>query len=147
MHKNIASFNTSFDLNNLIKLKIPFYLTRVPAGFPSPADDFIEKKLDLNEHLIKKPAATYFVQVEGESMKNAGILSGDILVVDRSLNAGHNTIIVAMLDGEFIVKRLLIRGKKYTLYSDNPDYHDIDISIDHNFEVWGVVTYAIHKTI
>jgi DNA polymerase V len=85
--------------------------------------------------------------VEGESMKNAGILSGDLLVVDRSLNAKHNSIIVAMLDGEFIVKRLLIRGQKYTLYSDNPAYHDIDISIDHDFEVWGVVTYAIHKTI
>ncbi len=88
------------------RYKLPVFLGRLPAGFPSPADDYIEGKLDLNRHLIKHPAATFFVRVTGDSMLEAGIHSGDILIVDRSLEAIDGNVIVASLDGELTVKRL-----------------------------------------
>ena len=88
------------------KYKLPLFISRIPAGFPSPADDYIDKNLDLNESLIKHPAATFFVRVEGDSMVDAGIYSGDILIVDRALETINNKIIVAILDGEFTVKRI-----------------------------------------
>lgn len=123
---------------------LPVFLGRLPAGFPSPADDYIEGKLDLNRHLIKHPAATFFVRVSGDSMIEAGIHTGDILVVDRSLEAVDGNVIVAALDGELTVKRLSKRGQTIRLLPANKDYQPIEIKPQQVFEIWGVVTNVIH---
>lgn len=122
------------------------YAESVPAGFPSPAAYYIEGKLDLNEHLIQNPSATFFVKVSGDSMTRAGIFDGDILILDRSQKAKNSSIIVAALDGEFTVKRLMISDGKLFLYPENPKYKTIQIEENSSFAVWGVVTYVIHKT-
>jgi DNA polymerase V len=124
--------------------ELPLFLARLPAGFPSPAEDYLEGKLDLNEFLIKHPAATFFVKVEGESMINAGIHSGDILIVDRALEATDNKIIVAMLNGEFTVKRMVKRKQKLYLLPESLEYEPVEIKPDMDFQVWGVVAYVIH---
>jgi len=128
------------------KQPLPFFSTSVPAGFPSPAaDEFAESFLDLNDFMIKHPASTFYVRVEGESMRDAGILAGDMLVVDRSLTPTHGRIIVAFLDGEFTVKRLLIEEDAVYLSPENSNYSPIKIKPESVFQVWGVVTYVIHK--
>ena len=124
---------------------IPVASAHVQAGFPSPADDFIEKQLDLNEMMIQHPAATFFVRVEGESMIDAGIQSGDILVVDRSLEPVNGKIVVAIINGEFTVKRLGRKGEKIFLYAENAKYPDICVEPGSDFEVWGIVSFVIHK--
>lgn len=124
--------------------KLPVFIGRLPAGFPSPADDYIEGKLDLNRHLIKHPAATFFVRVTGDSMVEAGIHSGDILIVDRSLEATDGNVIVAALDGELTVKRLYQRAQTIRLLPENKNYQPIDIHPQQSFEIWGVVTNVIH---
>lgn len=131
------------DLTSCVRL--PFYLSRVAAGFPSPADDYVEKKLDLNEHLVKSPAATFFVRVSGESMTKAGIFHGDLLIVDRSLEVKEGSIIVAILNGEFTVKRFIKRDGRMLLAAENDAYQPIEIHPDMDFEVWGVVTNVIHS--
>jgi DNA polymerase V len=123
---------------------LPVFLGRLAAGFPSPADDYIEGRLDLNRHLIKHPAATFFVRVSGDSMIDAGIHSGDLLVVDRSLDAVDGNVIVAALDGELTVKRLSKRGEILRLLPANTDYQPIEILTQQTFEVFGVVTNVIH---
>jgi len=127
------------------RIVLPVYISRVPAGFPSPADDFIEKKLDLNEHLIKNPAATFIVKVSGNSMIGAGIHSGDLLLVDRSLEPGDKKIVVAALDGELTVKRLRQRAGRMYLASENPDYPEVKLEDLADLKIWGVVTFVIHK--
>lgn len=122
----------------------PVWLARVPAGFPSPADDYLEGKLDLNQHLIKHPAATYFVRVTGDSMLGAGIHSGDLLVVDRSLEPADNSVVIAIVDGELTVKRLCTRQGKLWLLPDNDKYLPVEVRED-SLQVWGVVTHVIHK--
>jgi len=122
----------------------PMFCTRISAGFPSPADDYIENSLDLNEYLIKHPAATFFIRVTGESMTGAGINSGDILIVDRSVTAVNGSIIVAVLNGEFTVKRLVRRGSVIILSPENPAYKAMEITNGSEFEVWGVVMHVIH---
>lgn len=129
------------------KLPLPIYLTSVQAGFPSPAEDYLDRTLDLNELLITHPAATFFVRVTGDSMQNAGIFSGDILVVDRSLTASDNKIVVAVVGNEFTVKRLRIHGGKIRLVPENSAYPILEIKEESDFQVWGVVTYVIHKAI
>jgi DNA polymerase V len=124
---------------------LPVFLGRLPAGFPSPADDYIEGKLDLNRHLIKHPAATFFVRVTGDSMIGAGIHSGDLLVVDRSLEAADRHVVVAVLDGELTVKRLFKQQGVLRLLPENLHYQPIEISGQHTFEIWGVVTSVIHS--
>ena len=126
-------------------LELPLYLATVPAGFPSPAEDYIDRKLDLNEHLVRNPAATFFVRVDGDSMRDAGIASGDILVVDRSAEARNDSIVVAALDGELTVKRLRHKNGRLFLVPDNPDYAPLEVAPEASFQVWGVVTYIIHK--
>jgi DNA polymerase V len=116
----------------------------VRAGFPSPADDYIECKLDLNTHLIQHPSATFFVKAAGDSMKNAGIDSGDMLIVDRSLEATHGKIVIAAINGELTVKRLSHQQGKIQLLAENPDYEPILITDDLELVIWGVVTYVIH---
>lgn len=128
-------------------LPLPIYLANVQAGFPSPAEDYLDKTLDLNELLIAHPAATFFVRVTGESMRNAGIFSGDVLVVDRSLEAADNKIVVAIVNGEFTVKRLKIREGRISLVPENPTYPILKMKEESDFQVWGVVTYVIHKAI
>jgi len=123
----------------------PLFLSRVPAGFPSPADDYIEGKLDLNKHLIKHPAATFFVRVIGDSMVEAGIYSGDLLIVDRALEAVDNNIVVAILNGELTVKRMKHVHGQLFLVPENKDYSPIHVLEESDFEIWGVVSSVIHK--
>lgn len=115
-------------------------------SFPSPADDYIEQKLDLNELMVKRPAATFFVRATGDSMLSAGINTGDILVVDRSLKAVNKSIVVAYLNGEFTVKRFLLKNGRQILAPENSKYQSIVILESDDFEIWGVVTYVVHKT-
>ena len=123
---------------------LPLFLARVPAGYPSPADDYMEDRLDLNRHLIKHPAATFFVRASGDSMIGAGIHSGDILVVDRSLEPGNNTVVIAAINGDLTVKRFMKTGGKLLLVPDNSRYRPIEIRDGMDFEVWGVATTVIH---
>ena len=117
----------------------------INAGFPSPADDHIDLDLDLNEHLIKHPAATFYVYARGNSMINAGIYDGDLMIVDRSLDPKLRSIVIAVIDGEFTVKRISRINKQLYLIPDNSDYEPIKITSDMSFEIWGVVTHTIHK--
>ncbi|HDP24837.1 MAG TPA: translesion error-prone DNA polymerase V autoproteolytic subunit [Deltaproteobacteria bacterium] len=127
------------------KLEIPLFTAGISAGFPSPADDFIDRSLDLNEFLVTHPSATFFVRVEGTSMIQAGIHPGDILIVDRALEPLPGSIVVAVLDGEFTVKRFQrVEGKSFLL-AENPDFVPVAIEDRTQVEVWGVVTYVIHK--
>lgn len=126
-------------------LSLPLYEGRVSAGFPSPADDHLETSLDLNQHLIRRPSATFFVRASGESMINAGINDQDILVVDRSLEPGHEDIVIAALNGELTVKRLSLKDRQVKLQPENPRYPVIDITEDMEFLIWGVVTSVIHQ--
>jgi len=132
-------------MDQTTEVNLPLYMTSIEAGFPSPADDYIEGALDLNQHLIKHPAATFFVRVSGESMIKAGIYPGDILIVDRSLEAVDKRIVIAVLDGELTVKRLRIRTCRPSLEPENDRYAPIEIKPDMAFEIWGVVTNVIHK--
>jgi DNA polymerase V len=128
-------------------MPLPLYIANVQAGFPSPAEDYLDKTLDLNELLISHPSATFFVRVAGDSMKGAGIFSGDVLVVDRSLEATDNRIVVAILEGEFTVKRLKLSEGRVSLVPENPAYPILQIKEGSDFQVWGVVTYVIHKAV
>ncbi|OIN99588.1 MAG: hypothetical protein AUJ49_10920 [Desulfovibrionaceae bacterium CG1_02_65_16] len=124
---------------------LPLLLAGVQAGFPSPADDFIDKRLDLNEHLIAHPAATFFVRAVGDSMLGAGIHDGDLLVVDRAVEACAGRVVIAAIGGELTVKRLTRKGDRMLLCPANPDYPSFDVSEREDFEIWGVVTHVIHK--
>ena len=124
---------------------MPFFESTVPAGFPSPADDYLDRELDLNDLIVRHPAATFFVRVAGESMIGAGIHSGDILVVDRAEEPVDNKIVVAVINGEFTVKRLVQDEEGIFLVAENPDFDSIPIRVDSDFSVWGVVTYVIHQ--
>ncbi|HEV2802403.1 MAG TPA: translesion error-prone DNA polymerase V autoproteolytic subunit [Pyrinomonadaceae bacterium] len=123
----------------------PLFLASVSAGFPSPAEDYIEGRLDLNRHLIKHPAATFFVRVAGDSMIGAGIHPGDILVVDRALEPQDSNVVIAVIDGELTVKRISQRHGKLFLVPDNQAYEPLEILEEMEFEVWGVVTSVIHN--
>lgn len=127
------------------RYKLPIFLGRLPAGFPSPADDYLEGKLDITKHLVKHPAATFYVRVSGDSMIGAGIHSGDLLVVDRSLEPKNGNVIVAALDGELTVKRLYQKNGIIRLLPENPQYQPIEIQDGQSFEIWGVVTNVIHQ--
>ena len=107
---------------------LPLYLSPVKAGFPSPADDFIDRKLDLHEYLVHNEAATFFLRAQGDSMTGAGIHDGDLLIVDRSIEAAHDKIVIAALDGELTVKRLQRTKGKVFLAPENPDYPVFDIT-------------------
>ena len=125
-------------------MAIPLFGGKVAAGFPSPADDYVEKNLDLNELLVQKPAATFFVRAQGESMLGAGIHPNDILVVDRSIEAVSGKIVICALNGELTVKRLGRDNEQWQLKAENPDYPDIVIHEELDMVIWGVVTNVIH---
>lgn len=117
----------------------------VPAGFPSPAADHSQKRIDLNDHLVRNPEATFLFRVKGDSMTGAGIFENDTLVVDRSLEAKHNDIVLAVLHNEFTVKRLYRRGGVVKLIAENPLYPPRVLKADEELTVWGVVTFNLHK--
>jgi DNA polymerase V len=123
---------------------VPFYTAFVPAGFPSPAADYTEQRLDLAEYLVRNKSATFIVRAKGNSMEGAGIIDGDFLVVDRSVKPVHNHIVLAVVDGEFTVKRLSLEKGKVTLLAENANFSPIPITEGMRFEVWGVVTFAVH---
>ncbi len=127
------------------KRRQPIFTAKVPAGFPSPAADYEESKLDLNKHLIKNPAATFFVRVTGDSMVKAGIHDGDLLVVDRSIEPRDKNIAVVIVNGQLTVKRIRIRKNKLTLEAENEKYQSQEINEGMEFEVWGVATNVIHE--
>jgi DNA polymerase V len=123
----------------------PLYLSAVAAGFPSPAEDYIDHKLDLHEHLVRNQAATFFVRAAGDSMIQAGIMDGDLLVVDRSLEAVNGNVVIAAVEGELTVKYLAKKNGRIFLVPANEEYPDFDITEQEDALIWGVVTYAIHK--
>jgi DNA polymerase V len=124
---------------------LPLYASVVQAGFPSPADDYIEGELDLNKHLIKHPTATFFVRSAGQSMIKSGIHHGDILVVDRSLEPIHGKIVIAAIDGQLTVKRLHKSSKGTYLMPENDEYEPIKIEENNEVVIWGVVTNVLHE--
>jgi DNA polymerase V len=128
----------------LRQLRLPLFSGKVAAGFPSPADDYVEKTLDLNELLVKKPTATFFARAQGESMLGAGIHPNDILVIDRSIEPVPGKIVVCALNGELAVKRLKRLEDQWVLASENPFYPDIRLNEELDMVVWGVVTNVIH---
>jgi len=133
-------------LNKQTKLELPFLETLIPAGFPSPADDYMEMSLDLNERLIRNPSSTFFAQITGSSMINAGIHDGDLVIIDKSLQPKDDSVLVCIVDGEFTLKRFKKTDNESAyLMPDNPDYEPIKVNQHNNFMIWGVVTYSIHK--
>jgi len=124
---------------------LPFFKGGVRAGFPSPADDYLESNIRLQDLLVEHPAATFLVRIEGDSMKGAGIHDGDIAVVDRALSPAHGKIVVAVVDGDFAVKRLIYRNGSCFLESANPAFPDIEVSESSDNAVWGVVAHVIHR--
>ncbi|WOQ34253.1 translesion error-prone DNA polymerase V autoproteolytic subunit [Acinetobacter baumannii] len=147
--------NQSIVLSDVISIKlvipssqmlIPYALEKINAGFPSPAQDYIDKALDMNEHLIKNETSTFIVKVASLSMLNAGIDIDDELIVDRSLDAKHGDIVVALIDNEFTVKRLMIDETGQWLKAENPDYKDIHLLDGQELLIWGVVTCIIKMT-
>jgi len=133
------------DYESFSRLTIPLFLERVSAGFPSPAEDYIEKTLDLNELCIQHPAATFFVRVQGESMVDAGIFPEDVLVVDRSLRATHGDIVIASLESEMTVKQLHLIPAPVRLLPRNSAYNPITIEGDMVLEIFGVVTNVVRS--
>ncbi|HSY62717.1 MAG TPA: translesion error-prone DNA polymerase V autoproteolytic subunit [Cytophaga sp.] len=124
---------------------IPLADGAVAAGFPSPAGDYIDNKIDIFEYLVQHPIATFYVRVKGNSMINASIHDGDLLVVDRSIEPRNNQIVVAIIDGEFTVKRISKYNNKLYLIPENEKFKPMEITENMGFEVWGVVTFVIHK--
>ena len=124
---------------------ITLYGTPIEAGFPSPVDDHIEESLNLNTYLVRNRAATFFLRASGSSMIDAGIHDGDLLIVDRSIQAGNNRIVIAALEGELTVKRLVRRKNGVFLVPANPSFPEIDITENEYVYIWGVVTYVIHR--
>ena len=127
------------------KFKLPLLTDSVSAGFPSPADDHTEENIDLNEHLISNPFSTFFLRVKGDSMINAGIKDKDLIIVDKSLTARPGNIIIAMIDGEFTIKRLSIRNNELYLKAENHNYPDFRFKNHIDLQIWGVVIYSIHS--
>ncbi len=124
---------------------IPLYGALVAAGFPSPADDFVENDLNLDEYIVKHPAATFFVRVQGSSMINANIFSGDILVVDRTLLPVSGQVVIAALNEELTVKRIKRLGERSWLVAENDLFPSIEVTSEEALMIWGVVTWVLHK--
>ena len=127
------------------RFRIPLLNDSVSAGFPSPADDYTEENIDLNEHLISNPFSTFFLRVKGDSMINAGIKDKDLILVDKSLIAKPGNIVIAMIDGEFTIKRLSIKNDELYLKAENHNYPDFSFKNHIDVQIWGVVIYSIHS--
>lgn len=125
--------------------KLPLFSSRPQAGFPSPGDDHIERILDINDLVVKNPASTFFVRVEGDSMIGIGIFSNDVLVVDRSITPKDGVVVVAAVYGEMVVKRLVKRGETHVLMSENENYKPIEVSENDDCFIWGVVVGSVRQ--
>lgn len=143
--KTSPTISAVYGFDGRTDLKRPLFASGVSAGFPSPADDYVEGRLDLNQFMVKHPAATFFVRVSGDSMIGAGIHDGDILVVDRSLEPVSGRVVIAVVNGELTVKRLFRCKGKARLLAENPGYPPIELTEETACEVWGVVTFVIHS--
>jgi DNA polymerase V len=139
------SLSTPIPFAKRLSLKLPLVSASVEAGFPSPADDHMERGIDLNEELIRNPAATFLVRVKGESMRDAGIHTGDTLIVDKSVTPADRQIVVAMIDGEFTVKRFRKVNGKIFLEAANDSFSPIEVGENQELTIWGSVTYIIHQ--
>jgi len=126
-------------------IELPLAEASISAGFPSPADDYLEERLDLNKALITHPGSTFYARVKGESMRLAGISDGDLLVIDKSKTPVDGSIVVCLIDGEFTVKRFEKHGDIFFLMPENPDYKPIKLNAENEIKIWGVVTYSIKK--
>ena len=124
-------------------LELPYVVEGISAGFPSPADDFLDINIDLNKHLIKNPSTTFYGKVRGNSMIDAGIHDGDLLIIDKSLEPQNNKIAVCFIDGAFTVKRIKIEKNIIWLVAENKDYKPIKVTKDNDFIVWGIVINVI----
>ena len=124
---------------------LPLANETISAGFPSPAEDYIELGIDLNKYFIKNPISTFFLRVSGNSMNNAGIYNNDLLIIDRSINPHPGHIVVALLDGEFTLKRLVKEKDSYYLKADKENYPAISLYEYGDIHIWGVAIYSIHK--
>ncbi len=125
------------------ELSLPLLPTSISAGFPSPAMDFVDLSIDLNKQLIKHPSATYYGRVKGESMKNAGINDGDLLIIDKSLEPQDGKIAVCYIDGEFTIKRIKLDKDCCWLMPENEDYKPIKVTPENEFLIWGIVIHVI----
>lgn len=134
-----------YSLDNLMLSEVSVYGDSVSAGFPSPAEDYLDMDLNLHEYLVQNPAATFCVRAVGDSMLDANIKSGDVMVVDRAKDPANNSIVLAVLDGEFTVKRIKKNDDELYLMPANEAYQPMKITDDMDFQVWGVVTFIIHK--
>ena len=143
--KSDGSISDIWLVDDSQSVELPYYDTKVQAGFPSPAEDHLEQRLDLNTVVIDNPSATFFVRVAGESMRGIGITDGDILVVDRSIESWKNRIVVAVIDSEFTIKRFTKRNETVVLEAENSDYPPIKITEEMDFSVWGVVCWTLKK--
>lgn len=126
-------------------VRLPLFAYRVPAGFPSPAEDYAEGHLDLNEFLVEHEAATFYVRVQGHSMSGAGILDGDVIAVDRALEARHGDIVLAVIDNELTVKEFYRQNGQVRLLPHHPDYAPIEIKAGQELTIWGVVKGVVRK--
>ncbi|WP_417860443.1 LexA family protein [Winogradskyella sediminis] len=136
---------TFFGADVSTELKLPFVVEGISAGFPSPADDFLDINIDLNKHLIKNPSTTFYGRVRGNSMMDAGIHDGDLLIIDKSLEPINNKVAVCFIDGEFTVKRIKIEKDIIWLIAENKDYKPIKVTKDNDFIIWGIVTNVIKQ--
>lgn len=127
------------------ELELPVFPFGISAGFPSPALDFVDVSIDLNKHLIERPASTYYGRVQGQSMKDAGIDDGDLLVIDKSIEPTNGKIAVCYIDGEFTLKRIKLTKEGLWLIPENDQYEPIEVKEEHNLVIWGIVTYVIKK--
>jgi DNA polymerase V len=124
---------------------LPLVNATISAGFPSPADDYLESRLDLNKELIANPSSTFYARVKGDSMFLAGISDGDLLVIDKAKSPVNGSVVVCLIDGEFTLKRLEKHENEYYLMPENPEYQPIKIKPENSVTIWGVVTYTIKK--
>jgi DNA polymerase V len=132
-----------FALSTDTELELPFVENGISAGFPSPATDFLDSAIDLNKHLIRHPATTFIAVANGQSMKGAGIDNNDLLIVDKSIEPTNGAIAVCVIDGEFTLKRLVVKRREIFLMPENEDFKPIKISEFNEFEIWGILTYSI----
>lgn len=141
--RQAGDINAFFNVEARGRATVPLVLSPASCGFPSPADDYLDGPLDFNELLIANPSATFAVRIAGESMKGAGIFPGDLAIVDRSLSAWNGCVVLALLDGEFTIKRFQLTAAGVVLHAENPAFRDIEVGEGSAFEVWGVVRNTI----
>ncbi len=141
--KNLEFFIPDYSTD----LELPFADTGIKAGFPSPADDFLELSIDLNKEYIKNKETTFYAKVKGDSMKNAGIFDGDLLIIDKSLEPQNDKIAICQIDGEFTVKRIKIDNKEKIVWliAENEDYPPIKVTPENEFLIWGIVVASIKR--